>query len=171
MKEAEIDWISPDYPGEKPAFIFDHQHKGYARKVYVYAWNVIDEEMEKWKENFIGISIEDEKRNSIGTIDGELLVEDQEVIFYTHTISNNKRFGQEAERVPRVVGATIANFIISGTVNRWISSSKDTLSASAIDMYEKYLAGNLDLQVIFPLTQEESYQIKKCDLFSTNIID
>lgn len=161
MKEGEVKWINPEFPGEKSALVFDHSHKGTVQRLSVYAWKAGDEDGKKWENDFIGINIEDEERNPIGTIDGELLVEGQEITFYTYTISNNRRDGKEEKKVPRAIGASIANLLISGVIDKWESSSKETLSVHAVEMYEKYLAANEALRVIHPLKLVDSYGVKK----------
>lgn len=159
MKDREPSWLNPEFPGDVPAVVFEHDHNGFKKSLSVFIWKANGEDP---SDDSVGMLIDSEERDTtIGSIDGRLLLEGEEVIFFSHFIENESRIKPTQTRVPRAVGASIVKLITTGVVTRWISSPKRELSDHSTEMYENYLGNNPNLRVQFPFNSQRGYIVSR----------
>ena len=152
-RQANSELLREEHPFKKgfyrfkqqDLFTFIHNYKGTEKELSV--WLIPD--YREGREAYVSIEIMDGDGNDIGKIAGVLEQKGNRRNFYVEELFNNT-FDRSVSSVPRAVGATIAQLVMRNIVMKWHSSYAPWLSMSARDMYERYLAGNSDLEVQKP---------------------
>lgn len=125
------------------SFSFDHEYHGAKHELNV-SFNITDQ-----SKSLARISIADLEGVEVGAIYGGLKYEYYENVFYTDLLLNLQRKKDVTQiRIPRVVGATVAQLLIRGDIDTWYSSS--LLLDPATDLYRNYLRLNPHLIIQDP---------------------
>lgn len=159
MVEKDPEWVGTKKHGNIPALTFAHEYKGVVKELFVYVWRVRENDKTP-ADSFVGMNICDENNDHIGSIDGQLFFERDKVRFNTFSISNDTK-EDGVSKVPRAIGATIANLVKEGVITTWDSSDEMYLSGDSKRMYKEYLTNDPDLTVFKSPGEDNYFRIRK----------